>query len=272
MSKSVLKAVLALSGVLPFVQVHAVPVDFKVVIQQADDNGNLVSDSLSASKTWDLNSEQLWSSSVVDGHVLNDLIPTYRWKNSASLGWGSAAEIYINDLAFDADPLLSFDLLLKNNTAFNQTYSISYNTPLMPTLSGLIDSSAHLTAELSDTGGIAGAKIAPGLGNMNILRAWDITEAGDLVSKNVDLGNVFSLSSGAGSMSWVANNTLVCGTGVDACETMSATLTLTLSKGDQVRLWGEVEQLQSVPVPASVWMLTTGLALVGGWRRLQRRG
>lgn len=271
MRMSVLKALVALSGALPLVSVQASPVNLSVVIQQADDEGNLISNSPLASKTWDLSSPQLWSSSDVDGHQLNDLIATnLRWKNSSKSAFGSAAEIYINDLTYDADPLLSFDLLLMNNTAFNQTYSISYNTPLLPTLSGLINSSAHLNAELTDAGGLVGAKIAPGLGNTNILRAWDITTNGDLISKNVDLGSIYSLPSGAGSMSWVANNTLVCGAGLDACETMSATLTLTLSKGDQVRLWGEVEQLQAVPIPAGIWLLSTGLALFGGWRRLQK--
>ena len=52
-----------------------------------------------------------------------------------------------------------------------------------------------------------------------------------------------------------------------ACETMSAVLTLTLSKGDKVRLYGEVEQIQAVPVPSSALLLGSVLALMAGVRR-----
>lgn len=248
----------------------AAAVDVGVTIQSVDDNGNLMGDE--GTKVWDLSSAALWSSTTTDGHTLNDLISTSnRWKNGgAATQWDSAAEFYITDLKFDADPMLSFDFTLENNTAFNQVYSIYYNTPLFPSLSGNIDSSANLTAVLSDVGGVAGARITPANGNGNILRSWDITEQQNQISKNVDIGTAFNIASGTGIQNWSAVNSLYCSS-ADECEIMSTVLTLTLSKGDSVRLYGDITQVSEVPVPAAAWLFASGLGLLSGARRKVRK-
>lgn len=250
---------------------NAAAVNVAVTIQQANDDGSLINGT-QGSRSWDLSDASLWDSTTTNGHTLNELIPTnIRWKNGGtSTAWGSAAEFYINDLSFDVDPMLSFDFTLQNNTAFNQTYSIFYNTPLLPNLTGTVNSSATLTTVLTDRNG-AGARISPANGNGNIMRSWDLTVNQNQISKNVDVGSAFAIASGTGSNTWSAVNTLICGTGDNACETMSAVLTLTLSKGDSVRLYGNLIQETVVPVPASLWLFGSAIGLMTGMRRRNRK-
>lgn len=246
----------------------AAPVKVGVTIQSADDNGNLIAGT-AGSKQWDLSNASLWGTTTTDGHTLNDLTATdLRWKNGGN--WGSSAEFNIGDLTYDVDPSLSFDFTLNNNTAFNQVYSITYNTPLVPALYGNINSSANLTAVLMDLGGVAGARITPANGNGNIMRSWDITKNLNQVSKNVDIGNAYTIASGTGTQNWSATNTLFCSS-ADVCETMSTVLTLTLSKGDSVRLYGSVVQTSEVPLPAAAWMFMSGFGLLSGIRRKTRK-
>lgn len=240
---------------------HAATVGLGVTIQQADDNGNLIAGT-AGSKTWDLSNSTLWTATG----AVNDLNGTLQWKNGTG-SFSTSAGIAVGNLTFDTDPSLSFDVTLTNNTAFNQVYTIAYNTPLSPTLAGVINSSANLTATLTDAGGAAGAKIAPANGNGNIMRSWDITTNQNQISKNVDIGNAFTIASSTGIQSWSAANTLFCSTG-DECETMTTVLTLTLSKGDSVRLQGDLTQVPAVPVPAAFWLMGSALlGLSGAGRR-----
>ncbi|MEY4589457.1 MAG: hypothetical protein RL497_1533 [Pseudomonadota bacterium] len=270
MKKNALYVMFGLAGFLSAVHsANAAQVDLTVVIQQANDDGELVG--VGEANTWDLDNNTLWSTSMVGKHEISDLV-------SSDLGWNvggaaSFAGIEINDLKFDMDPLLSFDFTLNNNTAFNQTYSIYYNTPLVPNLTGVVNASANLTAVLTDVAGSnVGAKISP-LSGSSILRAFDITVNGTEIPKNVDVGNTFIIGNTGprtATKNWSAVNTLLCGTGEFACETMSAVLTLTLSKGDKVRLYGEVEQIEAVPLPSSAVLLGSMLALLAGVRRKLR--
>lgn len=276
MNKQAMYLVLGLAGVLSTANtVNAATVNVAVAIQQANEDGSPVEGTL-GTRNWDLTDTALWNATTTDGHTLNDLISTtMRWKNGGASGpaWGSAAEFNINDLTFDVDPSLSFDFTLTNNTAFNQIYSVYYNTPLLPNLTGTVNSSASLTAVLTDVGGAAGARIAPANGNGNIMRSWDLTVNQNQISKNVDVGSAFTIAGGSASTTWSAINTLECGTGEFACETMSTILTLTLSKGDSVRLYGGLvqEMAEPVPVPASVWLLGSAMAALMGWRRKSRK-
>lgn len=265
MNKKSLSAIVGILGVLSCAQsASAAPVTLELSIQETNDDGSLVGPEVS--KIWDLSDAILWQSSS-DDPALNDLIRTdIKWKNSSRLAFGAAAGIYVNDLKFDPDPLLSFDVTFVNNTTRNQTYSMSYNAPLSPLLTGLVKSSSSLTAVLTDLNGNGGAKASP-LNGSSILRAFDLTVNDSEISKNVDVGNSFSISAGTATKNWSAVNTLVCGTGDFACENMSAVLTVTLTKGDKVRLYGHVEQIQDVPVPSSALLLGSVLALFAGVRR-----
>lgn len=270
MKKKLLLIALGLTGIAAAVNPALAAVDVGVTIQTVDDEGNLIGSA--GTREWNLDDPALWTPTTADGHTNNDLIATnMRWKLGGAAGpaWGSAAEFYINDLDFDVDPALAFDFTLTNNTAFNQVYSITYNTPLLPALTGTINSSANLTAELTDLGGLAGARITPANGNGNIMRSWDITVNQNQISKNVDIGSVFSIASGSATQSWSAVNTLFCSTG-DECETMSTVLTLTLSKGDSVHLYGGVVQVAEVPVPAAMWLFASGIGLLSAMRRKTR--
>lgn len=269
MNKKSLSIMLGVVGIFAAAQsANAAPVTVKVAIQQTNEDGTLVEGDRT-SKTWDLGSESLWVPTAEDAEV-KDLISTeLRWKNKQGLDFGTAAEFYVNDLKYDPDPLLSFDFTLVNNTAFNQTYSVAYNAPLQPLLTGLINSSSNLTAELTDLNGNNSARVSP-LAGSTILRAFDLTVNDTEIPKNVDVGNSFTIGAGTGTKSWSAVNTLVCGTGDFACENMSAVLTVTLTKGDKVRLYGQVEQIQAVPVPSSALLLGSVLALFAGVRRKLR--
>jgi hypothetical protein len=265
MNKKTLSAIVGIFGALSCTQsVHAAPVTFEVSIQETNDDGSLVGAEFS--KIWDFSDAALWQTSSENPEV-SDLIRTdIKWKNSSKLAFGAAAGIYVNDLKFDPDPMLSFDVTLVNNSARNQTYSIAYNTPLSPLLTGLVNSSSSLTAVLTDLNGNGNAKVSP-LNGSSILRAFDLTVNDTEISKNVDVGNTFSIISGTGTQNWSAVNTLICGTGEFACENMSAVITVTLTKGDKVRLYGQVEQIQAVPVPSSALLLGSILALFAGVRR-----
>jgi hypothetical protein len=242
--------------------VHADPILFNVKIAQTDDNGNIVGSW--NEKTWDLTNSALWSQTTTDGHTLNDLKSTLSWKDG-SAPVAVNAGINVSNLTFDVDPALGFDFTTYNNTSFNQTYVVSYNTPLVPNLSGLINSHADLTVTLSDLGGLAGAFVKPANGNGDIMKSWDLTVDGNEIQKNVDIGS--QVTTTGSPIFFSENNTLVCGTGGAACETMVSTLTFTLSKGDQVRLQGNLEQVAAVPVPGAVWLFGSAMAGFVGLRR-----
>lgn len=267
MKNNALFLAMGLAGLMSVADSANAALSFAVTIQQTDDNGNLVG--TAGTRTWDLTT-QSWSPTTTDGHTLNDLVNTLSWRNGGTSLTDSASFI-VGNLTYDVDPSLSFDATFTNNTAFNQTYSVSYNTPLSPSLSGLINSSANLTAQLTDAGGIGGAFVKPGNGNGNIMRSWDLTVAGNEISKNVDIGSQLVILNGTGSNSWSASNTLICGTAGSACETMTTTLTFTLSKGDKVRLFGDLTQVAAVPVPAAVWLFGSVLAGFMSLRRKQQK-
>ena len=148
MTKKTLCAFIGLAGfILAAHSAHAAPVSLKVEIQQTNDDGSLVN-GLRTSKTWDLSEETLWQPTPENPEVYDLITTDLKWKNKSTLAFGSAAEVYVNDLKYDADPLLSFDITLANNTAFNQTYSLSYNTPLLPMLTGVVNASSNLVKQL----------------------------------------------------------------------------------------------------------------------------
>jgi hypothetical protein len=87
---------------------------------------------------------------------------------------------------------------------------------------------------------------------------------GTPISKNVNIGDLFNIVGGTGGTTFSADNSLVCG---QACATMSAILSFTLTGQDAVGFSGKV--VQAVPIPAAVWLFVSGLAaLLRGARRM----
>lgn len=183
--------------------------------------------------------------------------------STTGLGWQSdSAKFKINSASYDKDPQLNFSVTATNNSTVNKTYSFSYNTPFDPILVGEIDSHAELHGTLLDSNLSGSAFVKPVTGTPFILTSFDLDTNGDAIPKNVDVGTAFTVLNVM--QTFVKDSTLNC---TIACETMSAVLTFTLSKGDSVTFTGNVTQLAAVPVPGAVWLFGSALAGLLGLRR-----
>lgn len=161
------------------------------------------------------------------------------------------------------DPLLLFSASATNTTGIPLAYSFAFNTPLVPNLLGPVSSHAELGVTLTD-GLNNGATVQPALPVGKMLTSFDLYASGAQVSKNVDIGTLFSIAGGTGGTTFFADSSLVCGS---PCVTMSAILSFTLTPEDAVGFSGKVVQ-NAVPIPGAVWLFGTGLL---GLARMTRR-
>ena len=162
------------------------------------------------------------------------------------------------------DPLLFFAGSATNNTNAPLSYSIAFNSPLLPNLLGPVDSHAELGLTLTD-GLNDGATVQPTIPGGKMLTSFDLYTNGTPISKNVNIGDVFSIVSGTGGTTFSADNSLVCG---QACVTMSAIMSFTLTGQDAASFSGKVVQVAPVPLPAAVLLFGSGLlGLAGAMRK-----
>jgi hypothetical protein len=180
---------------------------------------------------------------------------TYEVTGMGSLMIGNAQAI--------PDPLLLFSASATNLTANPLAYSFAFNTPLIPNLLGPVDSYAELGLTLTD-GLNNGATVQPTLPGGTMLTSFDLYENGTPISKNVDVGNLFSIVGGTGGTSFTKTGSLTCG---EACVTMSAILSFTLTGQDAVAFTGKVIQVSAVPIPAAVWLFGSGVVALAGLAR-----
>ncbi len=174
----------------------------------------------------------------------------------------------INNAAYDADPELNFNFTAINNSDVTKSYAVSFETPLLPNLTGLIISHAEMTISL--TAPVGGSATVKPLGSGLMLQSYDLYSNGDSISKNVDIGTLFQSVSGTTTSSLIsATGSLDCAV---ACENMVALLTFTLTKGAAVTFTGLVSQVTAVPVPGAVWLFGSVLAGMAGLRRKQQAG
>jgi hypothetical protein len=160
------------------------------------------------------------------------------------------------------DPVLFFSGSATNNTGGPLAYSFSFNTPLVPSLFGPVSSHAELGVTLTD-GLNDGATVQPSIPGGKMLTSFDLYANGTPISKNVNIGDPFNILSGTAGTTFSADSSLVCG---QACVTMSALLSFTLTGQDAVGFSGKV--VQAVPLPAAALLFGSGLtALVGLARR-----
>ncbi len=171
----------------------------------------------------------------------------------------NGSTVTINNAEAVPDPLLFFAGAATNNTNGPLSFSFAFNTPLIPNLLGPVNSHAELGVTLTD-GLNDGATIQPTLPGGKMLTSIDLYQNGTPISKNVDIGNLFSIVSGTGGTTFSADNQLVCG---QACVTMSAILSFTLTGQDAVGFSGKVVQ-NPVPIPAAVWLFGSGLIALAG--------
>ncbi len=163
------------------------------------------------------------------------------------------------------DPVLLFSASATNNAGIPLAYSFAFNSPLLPNLLGSVSSHAELGVTLTD-GLNNGATVQPALPlpGAKMLTSFDLYAGGAPISKNVDIGTLFSIASGTGGTTFMADSSLVCGS---PCVTMSAVLAFTLTPEDAVGFSGKVVQ-NAVPIPGALWLFGSGLV---GLTRLARR-
>jgi hypothetical protein len=169
----------------------------------------------------------------------------------------------INSADAVPDPVLFFSASAVNTTGGPLSYSFSFNTPLVPSLLGPVDSHAELGLTLTD-GFNNGATVQPVVPGGKILTSFDLDVSGAPVPKNVDVGDLFSILNGTGGTTFSKDSSLVCN---QACVTMSAILAFTLTGEDSVGFSGRVVQTP-VPLPAAGWLFMSSLiGLAGAMRR-----
>ena len=177
---------------------------------------------------------------------------------------GNGSTFTIGSAEAIPDPLLFFAGSATNNTNAPLSYSIAFNSPLLPNLLGPVDSHAELGLTLTD-GLNDGATVQPTTPGGKMLNSFDLYSTGTPISKNVNIGDLFSILSGTGGTTFSADNSLVCG---QACVTMSAIMSFTLTGQDAVGFSGKVVQVAPVPLPAAAFLFGSGLlGLAGALRK-----
>ncbi|MCP9451535.1 MAG: VPLPA-CTERM sorting domain-containing protein [Nitrospira sp.] len=172
----------------------------------------------------------------------------------------SGSTLIIQDAGAIPDPVLFFSASATNLATVPLTYLFAINVPLTPTLLGPIDSHAQLGITLTDGFG-NGATVQPVVPGGSLLTSYDLFSNGSPISKNVDIGSLFSILGGTGTTTFSANGQLTCG---QPCVTMSAILSFTLTPQDAAGFSGRVVQTP-VPLPAALWLFGGGLAGLAGW-------
>ena len=170
----------------------------------------------------------------------------------------------INSAEAIPDPLLFFAGSATNNTNAPLSYSIAFNSPLLPNLLGPVNSHAELGLSLTD-GLNDGATIQPTSLSGKMLTSFDLDTNGTPIPKNVDIGDLFSILGGTSTTTFSKDNSLVCSS---ACVTMSAIMSFTLTGQDTVGFSGKVVQVAPVPLPAAALLFGSGLlGLAGALRK-----
>ncbi len=172
----------------------------------------------------------------------------------------SGSTFTIQDAGAIPDPVLFFSASATNLASVPLAYSFAFNAPLTPSLLGPINSHAELGVTLTD-GFNNGATVQPVVPGGSLLTSYDLFSNGSPISKNVDIGSLFSILSGTGTTTFSANGQLTCG---QPCVTMSAILSFTLTPQDAAGFSGRVVQTP-VPLPATFWLFGSGLAGLAGW-------
>lgn len=179
----------------------------------------------------------------------------------------SGSTLIIQDAGAIPDPVLFFSASATNLSSIPLAYSFAFNVPLTPSLLGPINSHAELGITLTD-GFNNGATVQPVVPGGNLLTSYDLFSNGSPISKNVDIGSLFSILTGTGTTTFSANGQLTCG---QPCVTMSAVLSFTLTPQDAAGFSGRVVQTP-VPLPAALWLFGSGLATFMGMTQRKRIG
>lgn len=179
-------------------------------------------------------------------------------QESLTFRHSSGSTLTLYEIGAIPDPVLLFSASATNVGSLPLSYAFAFNTPLIPSLSGPVNSHAELGVTLTD-GVNDGATVQPAIPGSKLLTSFDLFSNGSPISKNVDIGTAFSIASGTGTTSFAADGALVCG---QPCVTMSALLAFTLTGNDSAGFSGKVVQ-NPVPLPGALWLFGSGVAAVG---------
>ncbi len=191
----------------------------------------------------------------------------------------------IPDLAFgtvgvtiNPDPFVIFSLSGTNLTGAAQFWSLHVSTPI--NLNGTINASSSIAYTLTDNGnGTVSLTASP---NSHVAVFTDLAP---LINKGVDVGpTVIATTVASPPCSALTGGTATCGpftatntfTTSGPVTTMNVDIGLFISGNDGFSLSGRVDQNQgqgsTVPEPASLLLIGTGLVALAGWRRYFSRG
>jgi hypothetical protein len=168
---------------------------------------------------------------------------------------GDNSTISVNTLSGNIDPILSFGIEATTQGT-GRTFGITFDLPVA--IEGPISASSSVSYSLTSRTE-AGAQIAPISGN--VVKAWEIdTSVSGLgsLNKGVDVGDTFSFIGGPetrNSSIFTASSQFA---GDLAYDLMSVQIGFSLSGESSVGISGFVEQVV-VPVPAAIWLFSTGL-------------
>jgi hypothetical protein len=175
----------------------------------------------------------------------------------------SRATVSILDLAGKIDPMMTYSLAVKNNTAFTQTYTFVFGEAMVPAFSGPYTVFADVGVTLSTSTPVA--TIAP-VGAAPKFQVLSLSDDGGATSFNagVDVGGAYSRTTN-GTGFFTEASAVVTGTTPLNLNYWLFTTSFTLTPGgDAVGISGFAE-ITPIPEPAA-FALLAGCAVLAGVR------
>lgn len=163
-----------------------------------------------------------------------------------------AASLIVTHLGGLIDPSMDYGFYVKNNTAGTQTYSVTYNQSIEPTVFGAYTLEAHLAGALTNTDG---ATVLAPTGSASLLQQVQLSSDGGLtyVNAGVDVGPGASVSTYAGTYGPYSAQTsgVAPSAGFNHWRFMTS---FALSGNQDVFVASGSTTITAVPEPSTIWL------------------